>query len=155
MLRELIAHSGKAADATYKAKTEMKTGMGVVKGENGVAAFPEAASAQNIYWVQKARIPVGINASRVNQSDYDTDFVNVAKDELVVLVNYSAGEKFATDAVGTVTKSDAGKVVEVNTDGTLVVATGPSIYLYRGEYLDAGNHVLAEIEVLDTAISNE
>ncbi len=156
MLRDIQVGSGKAVNAMFAAGEAMTTGMGVVKNiATGEVEFPAAATASEIFFVQKARYPKGINASRTNFSDYDSDFVNIAKGEKVVLCKYEAGEIFATDAYATATKPTAGKVVVVNTDGELIDATSPatSIYKYIGDRTDGG-HTLLKIEVLDTAATN-
>ncbi len=155
MLREIIVHGNKAADATFKAKAAMKTGVAVVKNyKDGTADMPEAATSANLYFVQKATVPTGINAARTNMSDYDSDFTEVAKDELVVLYQFGPGEEFATDAETSLNAtSDIGKTVEFDTDGSIKAASAASIYRYLGEYNDAG-HKLSHIAVLDTAAAN-
>lgn len=154
MLRERITHSHKAAETIYKAAADMVTGMGVIKNDDGTFSAPAAATSANIYWLDKERIPTGINAARVNMSDYDEDYTTVKKDEFGKLMQYGPGERFATDAYATaLTDADAGKMVEVGTDGKVAVATAASIYKFKGFYNDAG-HELADIEVLDTAVSN-
>lgn len=156
MLREIIVHGNKAADATFKAKTAMKTGVAVQKNyTDGTADLPSAATSANLYFVQKAPIPTGINAARTNMSDYDENFVNVAKDELVVLYQFGPGEEFATDAQTAMDAStDKGKTIEFDTDGSFKAAAAPSIYRFLGAYDDAG-HTLYRIAVLDTAEGND
>ncbi len=156
MLREIIVHGNKAADATFKAKAAMKTGMAVVKNyKDGTADMPEVATSANLYFVQKAPVPTGINASRTNMSDYDPDFTEVAKGEFVVLYQFGPGEEFATDATTSLDASaDVGKTVEFDTDGSIKAAAAASIYRYLGEYNDAG-HKLSRIAVLDTAAAND
>lgn len=157
MLREIIVHGNKAADATFKAKAAMKTGMAVIKNyKAGTADLPSTDTAENVYFIQKAPVPTGINAARTNMSDYDDNFNAVAKDEFVVLYQYEAGEEFATDASTTLNaKSDIGKAVVFASDGSIKAASGPatSRYVYRGEFDDAG-HKLSRIAVVDTPIKN-
>lgn len=158
MLRELMIHDQKSADATYTANAAMKTGMAVVKDlASHKAKFPAAATADNLLFVQKARIPTGVYAAYTNLSDYDDIFVNVAAGELVVLHSYDYDETFGTDAFDEsgLTDDDAGSVVVAGTDGLLVPATSTtkSKYLFEGFYNDAG-HTLAQIRVLDTPIAN-
>lgn len=154
MLRERVTHFHKAAETIYKAAADMTTGMGVVKMDDGTFAFPAAATCANIFWLDKERIPTGINAARVDMSDYDVDFVTVKKDEFGKLMQYGPGERFATDAYATaLTEADAGKTVAVGTDGKVAVATAASIYKFKGFYDDAG-HILADLEVLDTPVAN-
>lgn len=154
MLRELITHAQKAAEATYKAATAMKTGMAVVKNVDGTASFPSADTAANLYFTQKARVPSGINASRTNMSDYDEDYNAILAEEPVVLCQYSAGEKIAIDGASALTDADKGKVLMAGTDGMMVVSTVASLYRYEGAYNDAGGHSLAKILILDTPVEN-
>lgn len=155
MLRELINHGGKAAEATYIAATELKTGMGVVKNVDGTCSVPAKATAANIFLVEKARIPTGLNTGRTNLSDYEDEFVTVYKDALVKLNEYDFGEVFGTDQfAATLTDEAKGKTLHVGTDGKWDVATGASVYRFRGFYMDAGRHQMAEIEVLKDAVTN-
>lgn len=154
MLRELITHGKKAVEAAYKADVAMATGMAVVKNRaDKTAELPAKETADNLFFVQKQRIPTGRNAGVAEHSDYDTEFNTVAQGELVTLPQYDRGETFAIDAVTGLTDADKDKVLAAGTDGKLKVATIPSRYLYCGEYNDAG-HKLAKIEVLETAITN-
>ena len=158
MLRDLMVNEGLIADATFKASAAMATGMAVVKNHsNGTADFVSAETADNLYFVQKARIPTGIETARTEFSDWDTAFTNVAKDELVVLYKYPAGSLFGTDAYATgLTNTDKDKVLSVGTDGKLAEATAStvkSVYKFLGLYTENG-HTLAKIEVLDTAAAN-
>lgn len=155
MLRELINHGGKAAEATYIAATELKTGMGVVKNIDGTCSVPTEATSANIFLVEKARIPTGVNTARTNLSDYEEEFVTVYKDVPVKLCEYDFGEVFGTDQFADgLTDGDKGKTLHVGTDGKWAVATAASIYRFRGFYVDAGRHQLAEIEVLKDAVAN-
>ena len=157
MLREIMTHSHKAADATYKADAAMRTGMGVVKNfTDHTADLPTAASSANLFFVQKARVPKGVNAALTNMSDYHEDFNAVEEGELVVLYSFDAGEQFATDAaVTTLTDSDIGKALAVGTDGKFALAakSTSSHYVYRGKYNDAG-HILCWVEVMDTPVAS-
>ena len=155
MLRELINHGGKAAETTYVAASEMKTGMGVVKTIDGTATFPEEATSDNIFIVDKERIPTGVNAGRTNLSDYETEFNTVAQGDRVKLCEYGFGEKFATSEYADgLADGDAGKTLAVGTDGKWAVATDASIYRFEGFYMDAGAHKLAKIAVLRDAVAN-
>ncbi len=75
----------------------MITGMGVVIKNETEVVLPTSETSANVYVVTKERYPSGINAARTNMSDYDDDFVKVAKGEFVGLERYIDGEKFATD----------------------------------------------------------
>lgn len=154
MLRDFQSKNGKNVPANYKAKVAMKTGMGVVLDRtNKEVDFPTAATASEIYVVNKARIPTGVNCARADMSDYDDNFVKVAADELVKLETYTNPESFGTDAKGTT--ATKGKVLVVGTDGLWADAasTVASKYLYADDYVDNG-HTLMKIDVLETAIKN-
>lgn len=156
MLRDLQANVGKVKNTMFKSAAKMVTGAAVVKDHTDMTfGFPEAATAENLFFVTKERIPTGINAGRGDMSDYDDDFVNIAEGEFCGLEQYTKGERFATDQY---TKGDlaVGDVVMADTTGKLVKATATtvkSIYMYVGEYDDVG-HTLAMIEVLDTPVAN-
>lgn len=155
MLRELINHGGKAAEATYVAASELKTGMGVVKNVDGTCSVPTEATSANIFLVEKARIPTGVNTGRSNLSDYENEFVTVGKGDHVKLCEYDFGEVFGTDQIADgLTDAEKGKTLHVGTDGKWAVATEASIYRFRGLYMDAGRHKMAEIEVLKDAVAN-
>lgn len=154
MLRELINHGGKAAEATFVAASELKTGMGVVKNIDGTCSVPAEATSANIFLVEKARIPTGINAGRTNLSDYEPEFVTVAKGDRVKLCEYDFGEVFGTDQFVGLVDGDAGKTLCVGTDGKWTVATEASVYRFRGFVMDAGRHQMAQIEVLKDAVAN-
>lgn len=153
MLREFQSKDGKNVPADYKAKVAMKTGMGVVKDRaTKEVKFPTAETADEIYFVQKPRIPTGVNCARADMSDYDPNFIDVAVGEFVKLETYTNPESFGTDAKGAATK---GKVVVLGTDGLLkdAAATTASKYLYVDDVIDNG-HTLMKIEVLQEAIKN-
>ena len=149
MLRELQTILNKPASSQYKsAEDGVMTGMGVVKKSENTFGYAGTATAADVFLVDKERIPVGINASRKDMSDYEDDFVKVGNGEYAKLIAYHAGERFATDQyTGTLNAEDR---LEVGADGKWVKATGVSKYVYKGEYSDNG-HVLALIEVSDTA----
>lgn len=155
MLRELINHGGKAAETTYVAASDMRTGMGVVKNVDGTCSFPEVATSKNIFLVDKERIPTGVNAGKTYLSDYEEEFHTIVKDDRVKLPEYDFGEKFATSEYDeAITEQDAGKTLHVGTDGKWAVATEASIYRFEGFYMDAGVHKLAKIAVLKDAVAN-
>lgn len=152
MLRDIRTLINKPVPATYKAAAAMKTGMAVVLDDTaGTAKFASSATSANLYFVDKARVPVGIKAAYQNLSDYDEGYINVAKDEYVKLKKYLPGDEFATDAKGT--GATVGKTVAAGADGKLVNATSASPYLYVTDYNDNG-HELMLIRVLDTPVAN-
>lgn len=154
MLRELINHGGKSAEATYVAATELKTGMGVVKNIDGTCSVPASATSKNIFLVDKARIPTGVNTGRTYLSDYEPEFNEIAQGDRVKLPEYDFGEKFATSEFTGLSDGDAGKTLAVGTDGKWMIAEEASVYRFEGFYMDAGAHKLAKIAVLKDAVAN-
>lgn len=154
MLRELQVTMNKPANTMYKSGEEkIITGMAVVKNEtNKTFEFVSAETATDLFFVDKERIPTGVNAARGDMSDYDEDFVTLKENEFGKLVAYYVGERFATDQyVETGLVADVR--VAVGTDGKLVKATVASKYVFKGFYDDNG-HKLAIIEVSDTVVTN-
>ncbi len=155
MLREVQTNAQKTTDAMYKADVAMVTGMAVVKNRVDMTAdIPTAATTEGFYFVTKERIPTGINCTRGDMSDYDTNFTDIAQNEFVKLIIPEVGEKYGTDqfvATG-LTKGDALMI----TDGKFVKATAstvPSKLIYGGVFNDAG-HSLALVEITDKAVTN-
>ena len=156
MLRELQVIKDKPALASYKAGEEIiSTGMAVVKNETDKTfEFATAETATDLYFVDKERIPTGINAARENMSDYDEDFTTLKEGEFGKIISYLPGERFAVDAY--VEEGIAqGVRLSANTAGKIVkaAATVPSKYVCGGFYTDNG-HKLVIIEVSDTADKN-
>lgn len=161
MIRDFIINGAKAPDAMHKAKVAMVTGMAVVKEDSETDKYVNITSAEtvaDIFFVDKERIPTGINTARGDMSDYDPDFVNIAAEEMVSLDKYAPGEKFGTDQYDT---SSITNETEVGTrisfkDGKAQVATQTTVnspYVFKGFYNDNG-HTLVQIEVSDTAAAN-
>lgn len=155
MLRSIIEHGGKSAPANMKVAANAKTGMGVVITD-GQLAFPTAATAADVYFLQKARVLSGTDAARTDVSDYLDSFNTLKAGDLAVAENYDFGEEFATDQYDAtdLVVANVGKRVEVGTDGKLALATGSSKYIFVGLHNDGG-HTLARIRVSDTAAANE
>ena len=138
MLRDLKYGLNKPVLATYSAAKAMKTGVAVVIDDSkGTFDYPAAATGANLYFVDKERVATGYKSG-------------IKKGELAKLKKYVAGDEFATDATGTPT---AGKTVDFGSDGSITDSAKGSIYLYVGEYNDAG-HTLKKIRVLDTVQAN-
>lgn len=156
MLRELQVTKDKPANSMYKSGEEkIVTGMAVVKNEtNKTFEFASAETAADLFFVDKERVPSGINAARGDMSDYDEDFTTLKENEFGKLIAYYVGERFAVDQY---VESDleVGVRVSANTDGQLIKATGTvdSKYVFKGFYDDNG-HKLAIIEVSDTPTKN-
>lgn len=157
MLRSIFEHSGKSAKANVKAEAALATGMGVVI-DGTTAKLPSAETAEDIYVVNKARILSGIDAGRVEASDYLDSFNKVAAGEFLVAENFDFGEEFATDQykAADMVSANKGKRVSVGTDGKWIVATKSTVsskYVFIDTYTDNG-HTLARIGVSDTAKAN-
>ena len=151
MLREFRVNCADAPAADFKAEVELKTGMGVVKDyAKKTLKLPDAATAKNIFIVQKVPMPEGIEASRVNFSDYEEAFNTVAVGEGAVAYSYRPDSAFGTDQFDTETvkKENANKSVEVGEDGKWKISESDTKYVFTGLYNDAG-HVLARIEVVE------
>lgn len=158
MVRDFEVHEGKTAPAYTAAAAACATGMGVVIDRAAKTfAFPESATADNIFVVHKARIPVGTDAAIVDFSDYHAAFNAVAAGEFAPLWSYEFGECFGTDQFNAtnVKAANAGKYLAVGTDGKWDVAGSgvKSVYRLVKMYDDAG-HTLAYIEVLQAAGEN-
>lgn len=97
MIRDIRRNGAQPKDTMHKAGVALVTGMGVVIKDATTVELPKAETVANIYVATKERIPTGVNAARMDMSDYDEDFVNIAKGEFLGLERYTDGEKFATD----------------------------------------------------------
>lgn len=150
MLREFRVNCADAPAADFKAETELKTGMGVVKDyAKKTLKLPDAATAKNIFVVQKVPVPEGIEASRVNFSDYEEAFNTVAAGEGAVAYSYRPDSAFGTDQFDeTVKKENIGKCLEIGEDGKWKISESETKYVFTGLYNDA-SHVLARIEVVE------
>lgn len=160
MLRDFRINGAKAPDAMHKAKTEMVTGMAVVREDTATDKFVKVTDAEtvaDILFVDKERIPTGVNAARGDMSDYDDDFVKIKANEMVSIDKYAVDEKFGTDqfvdtdftsstAIGTRVSFKDGKAMKAT-------STVASPYVFKGLYNDNG-HTLIQIEVSDTAAKN-
>ena len=95
MIRDFIINGAKAPDAMHKAKVAMATGMAVVKEDSTTDKYANITSEEtvaDIYFVDKERMPSGVNAARDDISDYDDDFVNIKANESVSIDKYAPGE---------------------------------------------------------------
>ncbi|MSS38944.1 hypothetical protein FYJ37_00910 [[Clostridium] scindens] len=156
MLRELQVTNDKPANSMYKSGEEkIVTGMAVVKNEtNKTFEFASAETAADLFFVDKERVPSGINAARGDMSDYDEDFTTLKENEFGKLIAYYVGERFAVDQY-VESGLEEGVRVSANTDGKLIKATSTvtSKYVFKKFYDDNG-HKLAIIEVSDTPTKN-
>ena len=110
-------------------------------------------------WNDKFELTETENAARKDMSDYDEDFVNIAKGEFLGLERYTDGEKFATDQFKASDFSESvadGIAVSVGADGKWQKATAssmPSKYVYEKDFNDNG-HKLIMIRVEADAVTN-
>jgi len=149
MLRELQVTMNKPANSMYKSGEEkLTTGSAVVLDEvNKKFGFPSANTAGDLLFVDKERIPTGLNAVRTDVSDYDPDFTTVVSGEFAKVIAYYVGERFATDQF-VETGLEVGDRLVANTSGQLIKGTN-SRYVFKGFLNDAG-HKLAVVQVADT-----
>lgn len=146
MIRDMRRNGSQPKDTMHKAEKAMVTGMGVIIKDAKTVTLPGTETASNIYVATKERVPSGVNAARKDMSDYDTDFVNIAKDEFLGLERYTDGEKFATDQFKA-TDFDSptpNMYLSVGTDGKWQKATAsvPSRYVYDGVHMDNGHKLI-------------
>ena len=157
MIRDMRRNGAQPKDTMHKAEVAMVTGMGVVIKDATTVALPSAETASNVYVVTKERIPTGINAARVDMSDYDEDFVKAG--EFIGLERYTDGEKFATDQFKAEDFGEgavAGFAVSVGADGKWQKATASTVlskYVFDGFHNDNG-HKLIMVRVEADAIKN-
>ncbi|MCR2050674.1 hypothetical protein NSB25_25915 [Acetatifactor muris] len=158
MLRNFRINGAKAPDAMHKAKTEMVTGMAVVREDTATDKFVKVTDVEtvaDILFVDKERVPTGVNAARGDMSDYDPDFVNIKANEMVTIDKFAVDEKFGTDQF---VETDFTAETTIDTrvsfkDGKAMKATITSPYKFKGLHNDNG-HTLIQIEVSDTAAKN-
>jgi hypothetical protein len=143
MLRDKIITDHKGAIAHLKAAADVATGAGVVIDPvTGTFAAPTAATAENIYFVQKAKYAEALKGRRY-VSDWEPEFLTVKADEPAPLYNYAAGDIFATDqfAEGADALAD-GTYLQVGTDGKLTQSADPTKYRKLGLYDEVGNTLI-------------
>ena len=158
MLRDFRINGAKAPDAMHKAKDDMITGMAVVREDTITDKFVKTTKVEtvaDILFVDKERVPTGVNAARVDMSDYDDDFVKIKANEIVTIDKFAVDEKFGTDQY---VETDFTAETAIDTrvsfkDGKAMKATVASPYKFKGLYNDNG-HTLIQIEVSDTAVKN-
>jgi len=155
MLRDLQVTLNKPVNTMYSADSDMKTGMAVVGNHDTKKAdFPTAEIGIGLAFVDKERIPTGINTARGNMSDYDPDFINVAEGEMIKMVEFLPGDVFGTDQYVT-TGLAVNDMLASNTSGMLKRAAAgvQSIYQYTGTHDDNG-YILARVKVLQAPRTN-
>lgn len=149
MFRVLEDINAKNADAMYSAGSAMTIGMGVVKGANFEADFPETATATDVFFVTKEIIPTGLDSLKGEISDYALEAIVAG--EKVVLVKPIIGEIYWTDQIDVGIAKD--NYVVVGTDGKFEKATSTksNLKVVSTDVKDAGTHAGIAIEVVDWA----
>ena len=140
MLRNRIVNGQKATDATYVAHTDLKRGMGVIKGTAGKTAFVDAESdANKIFVVDKDNLPEGIESLYTDRPDVYFD--DIKEGAFVLLRPYVVGESFFTDQYVSGAEVD-GVAVSVNPEGKWVAVEGDTRFVSRGTETVAGVKML-------------
>lgn len=150
MLRDIMVTERVTANAYFTAGGDFVTGDAVVE-TNGVFAHPSATTATNLLFVQKARIPVGIECARNEFSDWDSALTSVENGNPAVLVKYRKPDVFASSAVDTTLGIPRfGFYVASNSDGKLITCDNSIASCYKcvGK-IDETSGTLAKVEVVD------
>jgi hypothetical protein len=145
MLRNRIVNGQKATDATYVAHTNLKRGMGVVKGTAGKTAFADEITGLGIFVVDRDNLPEGVECMYTDRAD--TYFDDVKEGAFVLLRPYVVGESFYTDQFITDAEAD-GTYVGVGTDGKWCACSeGLTKFISKGTETVAGVKMLI-VEVI-------
>ena len=153
MIRELMVNVAKNIPAIYTAKTAMVTGMGVqIDLSKKQLILPAEETAENIYFVEKERVPEGIYAGVANLSDYFEQFVKVKEGEFAKAIPNYEGEMYGTDQYDdSVVQSAVDKYLAVGTDGKWKVASASisSCYKLAGFQADGVNKIAQIVKLAD------
>lgn len=152
MLRELQALTDKHAPTMYKAAEDMKAGMLVAVNETaGTVDLPASETTTDLYWVTKERIPTGVNAARVDFSDYEDEFINIKKGEFCKVIPIYTFERYASDQFGP--GVSVGDMV-ASVKGVITKTTKAACLKCVGKIQDNG-HELVVIKKVDPAAAGE
>lgn len=154
MLKDSAVQSGIPARSDFKITVNAKTGQGVVISNYAAKTvdFPSAATDDDIYLVDKERIPTGINTAYTQYPDSFDEFNTVVNGDFVKLRKYPAGSEFNTTEVANVNAmaNAVGKYMLVDTNGnwdfTANSGADASKYTFTGT-ANAGSTVLYNIMV--------
>jgi len=152
MLREFQTNVLKTTDAMYKADAAMITGAPVVKNyADKTVSIAANGTIDGFFFVNKERVPTGLNCAKGDMSDYDDNFTKIVENENVKLIIPETGERYGTDqytlgalAVGDAVMATGGKFVKANVASRLI---------FGGEYNDVGLK-LAIIEIAGSTKTN-
>ena len=129
MLRNRIVNGQKVTDATYVAHTDLKRGMGVIKGTAGKTAFVGATTDEGVFVLDRDNLPEGVECMYTDRAD--TYFDNVKEGAFVLLRPYVIGESFFTDQYAEGADVD-GTMLGVGTDGKWCAYTDGIKFVSRG-----------------------
>ena len=140
MLRNRIVNGQKASDATYVAHTDLKRGMGVIKGTAGKTAFATNGAMWNVYVVDRDNLPEGVESLYTDRPDVYFD--DIKEGAYVILRPYVVGESFYTDQF----------VANAEADGTYVTPGADGKWCEGGEdggrFMSRGTEIVAGVKML-------
>lgn len=139
MLRNRIVNGQKVTDATYVAHTNLKRGMGVVKGTAGKTAFVGAKRDMGVFVVDRDNLPEGIESLYTDRPDVYFD--NIKEGAYVLLRPYVVGESFYTDQFIADAEVD-GTQLGVDVDGKWCA------YLDGVKFVSKGTETVAGVKML-------
>ena len=139
MLRNRIVNGQKATDATYVAHTNLKRGMGVIKGANGRTEFVEEITDKGVFVLDRDNLPEGIDCVYADRPD--TYFDDIKEGAYVLLRPYVIGESFFTDQF-IAEAEEEGKALGVGTDGKWCG------YIEGAKFVSRGTEIVAGVKML-------
>lgn len=139
MLRNRIVNGQKASDATYVAHTDLKRGMGVIKGTAGKTAFVDATTDEGVFVLDRDNLPKGVDCMYTDRPD--TYFDDVKEGAFVLLRPYVIGESFFTDQYAEGADVD-GIMLGVGTDGKWCA------YADGIKFVSRGTETVANVKML-------
>ena len=139
MVRNRIVNGQKVSDATYVAHTNLKRGMGVVKGLAGKTAFVSGITDEGVFVLDRDNLPEGIDCVYTDRPD--TYFDDVKEGAYVLLRPYVIGESFFTDQF----------IADAEVEGTkLGVGTDGKWCAYEDgiKFVSRGTETVANVKML-------
>ena len=141
MLRNRSVNGQKATDATYVAHTDLKRGMGVVKGTAGKTAFTDGeGDSLKLFVVDRDNLPEGIECMYTDRPDVYFD--DIKEGSFVLLRPYVMGESFYTDQF----------VADAEVDGTNITAGADGKWCAGGgdvaKFVSRGTETVAGVKML-------
>lgn len=139
MLRNRIVNGQKVSDATYVAHTDLKRGMGVIKGTAGKTAFVDEITDEGVFVLDRDNLPEGVDCMYTDRPD--TYFDDVKEGAFVLLRPYVIGESFFTDQYAEGADVD-GTMLGVGTDGKWCA------YADGVKFVSRGTETVANVKML-------